>query len=402
MKTLYLDCGMGAAGDMLTAALLELFDNPLDILHELNHLGIPGVRFLAEKVKKCGITGTQIRVMVGNDEEIEGSSHHSKEHIQHHTHAHPHHAHSDLESINHLISHLHISETVQNHVTAVYNLLAHAESHVHGVQVDQIHFHEVGTIDALADIAAVCYLINKLAPDHICASAVHVGSGHVQCAHGILPVPAPATAHLLKGIPIYGGEIRGELCTPTGAALLKHFVTSFGSMPALATEAIGYGMGKKDFSAANCIRALLGYSDNQDTAISELTCTIDDMTGETIGFAAEHLRKMGALDVFTTPVSMKKNRPGIQFTVLCKKEDTEAIVRQIFLHTTTNGIREKKLNRYVLKSHFETIQTPYGPVRKKISEGFGAEHCKFEYEDLARIALENDLALNQVMPLLHT
>lgn len=272
MKTLYLDCAMGAAGDMLTAALLELLPDQEDFVSELNHMGLPDVVFSAEKCVKCGITGTHMSVKVhGAEEDAHGHSHHEHPHGHAHGHEHPyghehahdrHHAHghhhTDLHVIEHVLSHLTLPEQVKEDVLAVYGQIAQAESHVHGVPVEQIHFHEVGTLDAIADVAAVCLLMHRLSPEQVLASAVHVGSGSVRCAHGVLPVPAPATAHILRGVPIYGGSIRGELCTPTGAALLKHFVTGFGSMPVMRVSDIGYGMGKKDFEQANCVRAMLG------------------------------------------------------------------------------------------------------------------------------------------------
>ena len=380
MRTLYFDCGMGAAGDMLTAALVELFENPAAIIRELNTLGIPGVRFFSKASTKCGINGTHMQVLVWDTEEDED------------LHDHGHH-HSGLEQIDHIISHLRISDKVRRDVTAVYDLIAQAESHAHGVPVNQIHFHEVGTMDAIADITAVCYLLNKLQVEKICASAIHVGSGQVKCAHGILPVPAPATAYILRGVPTYGGEIRGELCTPTGAALLKHFVSEFGKMPVMVTDAIGYGMGKKDFPAANCVRAMLGHTDDQTDTVAELSCNLDDMTPEEIGFAMDRLLEAGALDVFTTPIGMKKNRPGTMLTVLCKPEKKDVLVRQLFRHTTTLGIRENILHRYTLERRTETLDTPYGPVRQKISSGYGVERSKPEYDDLTKIAREQEISL---------
>ena len=391
MRALYLDCSMGAAGDMLTAALLELTENPAAAVEELNRLGIPGVRFCVEKTQKCGITGTHMHVFVWDEEE------HAHMHApggEHHPHPHTHdHTHNDMAGICHILSHLQISENVRAHVLAVYELIAQAESHVHGVAVEQIHFHEVGNMDAIADITAVCYLLEKLQVERIFASAVHVGSGQVTCAHGILPVPAPATAHILKEVPIYGGQIRGELCTPTGAALLKHFVSEFGAMPVMKASAIGYGMGKKDFPAANCIRAILGQTDRQADTVAELSCNLDDMTGEELGFAMEQLLCAGALDVFTTPIGMKKSRPGVMLTVLCKLDDKAAMVQQIFRHTTTLGIRENLLNRYTLSRTVETVQTPYGPVRQKVASGYGVTRRKAEYEDLAQLARQQDTDL---------
>ena len=384
MKTLYIDCGMGAAGDMLTAALLELHPDREDFLQKLNGLGIPGVTFIAERSTKCGINGTRIRVAVQGEEETE------------HMHDHHHH-HGSMEDIRSIVSRLRIPTTVKLDILAVYEEIAQAESHVHGVPVEQIHFHEVGNMDAIADITAVCLLMHELKLDQILASAVHVGSGQVRCAHGILPVPAPATAHILQNIPIYGGSIKGELCTPTGAALLKHIVDEFGDMPAMKVKTIGYGMGKKDFERANCVRVLLGETQEKPEGIWELNCNVDDMTGEQIGFALEILMELGALDVFTIPIGMKKSRPGILLTVLCKEADKEKMVSLIFKHTTTLGIREKFCSRYTLRRKVETVGTPYGVIRKKVSAGYGIQRSKYEYEDVACAAKANNLSIAQVL-----
>ncbi len=394
MKTLYLDCGMGAAGDMLTAALLELFPNPDALVEELNALGVPGVRYEREKTQKCGIQGTHIHVYVGDTEE--GEHHHTHDH-----HSHEHH-HSGIEEIEHWISHIHADDAVKENIRAVYHRIAQAESTVHGVSVTDIHFHEVGTLDALADVSAVCYLMEKLGNPVVFASPVHVGSGHVCCAHGILPVPAPATAELLKGVPIYGGQIQGELCTPTGAALLKQFVKKFGDMPVMTPQAVGYGMGKKDFAMANCLRAVLGQTGGAEDNILELSCNLDDMTGEDIGFAMERLLDAGAPEVFTTPISMKKNRPGVLLTVLCRESQREEMVQLLFRHTTTLGIRETPHRRYTLTRRTIQADTAYGSVTCKISEGYGVIRCKPEYDDLARLAREKAVPIAQVRQSVHT
>lgn len=381
MNTLYLDCSMGCAGDMLTGALLELFPNRDEILAQLNALGIPQVEYIAEKSVKCGVTGTHIRVLVKGEEEEE-------EHHHHH-----HHHHSQMADIAHIAEHLHISENVRKQVLDIYQIIAQAESKVHGVPVEQIHFHEVGAMDAIADITAVCYLMDKLGVEKVFASPVHVGSGQVKCAHGLLPVPAPATAHILQGVPIYGGQVQGELCTPTGAALLKYYVNHFENMPPMVTTAIGYGMGKKDFDSPNCVRAMFGSTQGENNDILELSCNLDDMTSEEIGFALEQLMDNGALDVFTTAIGMKKSRPGIMLTILCRSEDKEKLLPLIFRHTTTLGVRENSMRRYTLNRRVETVQTPYGPVRQKVATGYGVERKKYEYEDLARLAREHDLSL---------
>lgn len=449
MKTLYLECGMGAAGDMLTAALLELMPDPEAAVAELNGLGIPGVQFSKEAVSKCGIGGTHMTVKVHGEEESEEMFHHHHEHHDHlhehehddesachehhhdhehiheghehhhdhthehsheHTHGHTHehahehgddghthHHHSSLHDIEHIVcGHLNIPDQVKQDVMAVYGLIAEAESHAHGVPVTEIHFHEVGTMDAIADITAVCLLMNKIAPDQVIVSPVHVGSGHVHCAHGILPVPAPATAYILNGVPMYGGAVKGELCTPTGAALLKHFATRFGDMPVMRTEAIGYGMGKKDFEQANCIRAMLGETEDAGDSVLQLECNVDDMTAEELGFAMEAILAAGALEVYTVAAGMKKSRPGTILCVLCHEDAKETLVRVIFRNTTTIGVREHRCSRYTLKRSFETVQTPYGDVQKKLSSGYGVTREKYEYEDLARIAREQGLSLAEV------
>lgn len=412
MKTLYLDCGMGAAGDMLTAALLELLPEREKMVEELNGLGIPGVEFSCEAASKCGIGGTHVSVRVHGAEESEemhdgGHDHghhhheeghdHERHHEESHDHEHHHHHHSGMHEIGHIVEKLPVPERIKKDILAVFGLIAEAESHVHGVPVNEIHFHEVGTMDAVADIAAVCVLMDRLAPDQVIVSPVHVGSGQVKCAHGILPVPAPATAYILKDAPIYGGEIRGELCTPTGAALLQYFASRFGAMPVMRASAIGYGMGKKDFPAANCVRALFGETEEAGDTVAELSCNVDDMTAEEVGYAMEAFFAAGALEVYTTPAGMKKSRPGVVIHVMCREDKKDEMAALIFRHTTTIGVRENISKRYTLKRFTETVQTPFGEIRKKISTGYGVTREKYEYEDLARIAKEQGKSIGEVL-----
>lgn len=419
MKTLYLECNMGAAGDMLAAALLELHPQPEEFVRRMNSLGIPGVEFSAQPAVKCGITGTHVSVTVHGEEEESQDVHlhhhdhhhdhehahdHDHDHHEHehheHDHGHGHHHHAGMGDIRHILSHLDIPQDVREDAEEVYELIALAESHAHGRPVEEIHFHEVGTLDAVADVVAVCWLIHDLGPEQILASPIHVGWGQVRCAHGILPVPAPATAHILRDVPTYGGSVEGELCTPTGAALLKHFAQSFGPSPVMRVEKIGYGMGKKDFEAANCLRAMLGETQEGRETIAQLCCNLDDMTPEALGFVQERLWEAGALDVTTTPVGMKKNRPGVLLTCMCRLEDRERLVSLLFRHTTTLGIRESQCSRYTLSRSQRSLETPWGPVRIKTSAGWGVTREKPEYEDLAKIARDQDLPLDKVKELL--
>ena len=420
MKTLYLECGMGAAGNMLMAALLELIPDRQAFIDRMNALGLPGVHVEAEKAVKCGITGTHMKVTVDGEEEESLDAHdhgdehhhhdhehehhhhdHDHDHEHHHDHDHDHdhhhhHHHTSVADIKGIIDGLKVSDRVKADAKAVYALIADAESRVHGHPVSEIHFHEVGTVDAVADVVGVCLLMEEIGAEQIVASPVHVGSGHVHCMHGILPVPAPATALILSGIPTYGGQVQGELCTPTGAALLKHFVSRFGDRPVMAAEAIGYGMGKKDFERANCLRAFLGSSEGEREEITRLECNLDDMTGEDIGFAMEQLFKAGARDVYTQSIGMKKSRPGVLLSVICLPQDADQLAAVMMQHTTTLGIRRQDLSRYTLQRSVETVETSFGPVRVKTATGMGVHRRKAEYDDLAALAEQNHVPLETV------
>ena len=398
---------MGAAGDMLLASLAELTGDVKACEEKLNSLGIPDVTYDFEKSVKCGIEGTHAHVAVYGVEEDEHmhehhDHEHSHEHDHHHEHTHEHeahdhhhdheheehhhHHHTHMSDIENIINGLNISDKVKGDALAVYGLIAEAESKAHGKPVTDIHFHEVGTMDAVADIVGVCVLLEQIGADKIVVSPLATGFGQVRCAHGILPVPAPATASIIEGIPTYSGNIEGELLTPTGAALLKHFADSFGTRPVMAIEKTGYGMGRKDFAKANMLRTFIGEADNESDKVVEMKFTVDDMTGEEIGYATGVLMDNGALDVFTTSVYMKKNRPGILFTVLVKLEDKEKFAKIIFENTTTIGIRFNEMERFKLARREEKVMTRFGEVSFKVSEGFGVTKTKPEYDDVKGIA----------------
>ena len=441
MKTLYLECNMGAAGDMLTAALLELLEDRDTFVNQMNSLIPEMISVSAEPSEKCGVTGTHLHVRLfdGLEEETETGAdpacdlhssdhahhmhdhaHHDHDHFHNHhdhvhlhdhpheTHDHKHHHHSGLSDIYSLIDGMELPEQVKTDAKAVYRIIAEAESSVHGKTMEQIHFHEVGTMDAVADVVGCCILMNQIGAGRVVVSPVHVGSGSVRCAHGLLPVPAPATALILRGVPIYGGAVQGELCTPTGAALLKYFATEFGSMPTMTVEKIGYGMGTKDFEhRPNCIRALLGYDDaaveekrgtetGEEDETAELCANLDDMTGEELGFAIETLLKEGALDVWCEPITMKKSRPAVKLLCLCRPYEQEKFAALILKHTTSIGVRSHLCRRFTLQRREVIRQTSWGPVSVKVCSGYGIEKEKAEFDELAAIAEKTNLSIGEI------
>lgn len=461
MRTLYFECNMGAAGDMLMGALYEICDRKELFLNTMNEALAPWqITISAESSVKHGITGTHMIVSIHGEEEpaspdgacdlTEHEHFHendkdSTEHLlfhandkdnKEHQHFHEninaaeHHHHTNYHSMLEKIQALQLPKKVRENAVAIYRLIGEAEARVHGTVLEQIHFHEVGTLDALADVVGCTYLIHLIAPEQILSSPIHVGNGFVRCAHGILSVPTPAAAEILMGVPYYTGSIAGELCTPTGAAILKHYVSHFLAMPPLTPEAIGYGMGNKDFEIANCIRIFLGESipqrlpswndpqafsslpddamDDKDSAMDNrngekitdvsfpcddsvlsISCNIDDMTGEALGLATEILMTAGALDVYTIPIQMKKNRPGILLTCICHLDEKDKFTGLFFLHTSTRGVRYQIFDRAKLESTFETRPTVYGNIRIKKSAGYGIQKEKLEFEDLKSVVFKN-------------
>ena len=408
MKTLYLDCQMGASGDMIAGALLELAGDRERTLAELNAIGIPGVVFEAQALSKCGIAATHLSVLVNGQEEgvaceehHHGAHHHHHEHeAHHHEHGAHHHEHRSLDDMLAIVDKLSLPSDVARRVREVYTLLAKAESRAHGRDVGEIHFHEVGAMDAVADIVAACWLFERTGADEVVASPVHVGSGTVMCAHGELPVPAPATAILLEGVPTYSdGVIRGELTTPTGAALLKSFVSRFAAQPPMSVEAIGYGAGAKDFPRANFVRAMLGAScEGATDEVLELRFNVDDMTGEELAFASDRIFQAGALDVSFAGVVMKKGRPGHIACVICRTVDRDAVVRAIFAHTSTLGVRELLCRRYEMERSVERVRLADGTeIRRKVASGYGVRRAKWEADDVAAYAVKNAISLDEAL-----
>ncbi|MEY8517770.1 nickel pincer cofactor biosynthesis protein LarC [Lachnospiraceae bacterium 29-84] len=443
MKTLFIECNMGAAGDMLMGALYELLDEPKQrsFLDTMNGLFPDKLMISPSPSEKCGVWGTKMNVAIlGRTEEAAGQTpvdephNHGQEAIsqRHHGQGASSHLHASYPKMLADIDRLPLPASVKEHAKAVYTLIGTAESNAHHTDISQIHFHEVGTLDALMDVTGCCLLMELLEPEQILASPIHVGSGSVRCAHGVLPVPAPATAYILRDVPIYGGSIEGELCTPTGAALLKHFVTQFTAMPPMSVEKTGYGMGTRDFSTANCLRAFWGsmeilpvpspkqLPDSYETKplapvteeetrpdfytelfhnldqILELSCNLDDMSPEAVSYAVNLLIDAGALDAYTTPVYMKKNRPGLLLTCLCNLEEESRFSRLILTHTATRGIRIQPCYRRTLDAQFRKVRTIYGEITVKISTGYGISKYKPEYEDVASAAKQCKVPFQKV------
>jgi hypothetical protein len=377
----------------------------------------PGARLEVSKVLRSGISATKVDVWTSDkdkDAPRDGESTfgesaqagmpvpHSHEHEHHEPRPHVHGRH--LSAIQKIIGAAAISESAKQRALDIFQSLGEAEAKIHNVAIEKIHFHEVGAVDAIADIVCAAVGSEALGVDEWICSPINVGGGTVQCSHGRMPVPAPATVELLKGAPIYSNGIDKELTTPTGAAILKTLVTRFGSVPSYKIEAAGYGAGTRDFPAhANVLRLTVGESfeaakETTPEIISVLEANIDDLNPQVFGYVMDKLLEAGALDVFGVPVQMKKNRPGMLLTVLSRTEDSQRLARIVFTETTTLGIRRREERREVLLRRSQAVQTPWGEVSMKIANLNGTvTNYAPEYEDCRRIASERGVPLKSVM-----
>ena len=370
MRTIYLDCSAGASGDMMLGALCGLLDDPYELERTIKDAGIPHVDVRVEKASASSVSGYRVHVLVHGEEEHQNDG--------------DHHHHSTQGSIKGIISSLNVSESVKRHALEIYGAIASAEAEVHGRPVDEVHFHEVGALDAVADVVGTCMLMEMLGAERIAASPLRTGYGQVRCAHGILPVPAPATALLLRGVPVYAGDAEGEFTTPTGAALVSHFAQEYGRMPLMTYERVGTGFGSMmKEGVADMLRAFLGDSDPGMPTMTQIECNLDDMTPEDIGEAIAAIMDEGALDVSVLPATMKKGRPGHMMVVLCRDADRDRMAMSVIRNTSTIGVRMHRCERVELASRFETVSTRFGDVRVKISEGRGISKWKPVHDDIA-------------------
>ena len=381
MKCAYFDCFSGISGDMTLGALLDA-GVPLEQLRaELRALDLPGWELTAEKVWKNGVAATYAQVRAEDTQR-----------------------HRSLTTILDIIEKSSLSHNVKDRSVAVFNKLGEAEAAVHDVPLEKIHFHEVGAVDAIVDIVGACVGFNVLGIDSFACSALNVGGGTAKMAHGVLPVPAPATARLLVGRPTYSSGVQRELVTPTGAAIVAALCTAFGPQPPMIVNAIGYGAGTADLEGQpNVLRLMVGESSEKRVAaesetIRVLEANLDDMNPQIYGYFLEKALAAGALDVFTTPVQMKKNRPGMLVTVLCKPEDEAKFHEMFFRETTTLGVRTYTAGRRVLARQWETVHTAFGDVRIKVARLNGhIRQASPEFEDCRKLAEAKNVPLQRVM-----
>lgn len=402
MKTLYFDCSSGISGNMTLGALVEILGDEQYLVKELKKLQVDGYHIEISKKVKNGITGTYVDVVL-KDHHHHEHEHHHEEHHHEYEHEH-HHEHRNLHDVNHIIENSNLKEETKQLAKRIFRRVAEAESKVHHKSIEEVHFHEVGAIDSIVDIVGTAILINKIQPDKIISSVVNDGYGFIECAHGTMSVPVPATSEIFSkaGVKCRQIDIDTELVTPTGAAIISELATEFTVMPTMTVQKIGWGAGKKDLKIPNVLKVYLGemeetLEEKQEIAVMETN--IDDTTGEILGYTAEKLMQNGALDAFFTPIYMKKGRPAYRLTVACRKENIEKLQTIIFRETTTIGIRYRYEKRNVLPREKVEVNTEYGLVQAKQVK-LGEETYTYpEYESLKKIAEEQNIPLKDLYQL---
>ena len=408
MKILYFDCFAGISGDMTIGALLDLGLDFEFLINELAKLGVSGYELSLTRVDRSGINAAKFDVHLSSIEINHHHDHSHKEHTHSHETHHPspitHHSHNhrSLSTIKHLIESSTLSEKVKQNSLAIFQRIGEAESKIHGVDIESVHFHEVGAVDSIVDIIGACIGLEALGIEKIISSPLHVGYGTFTCAHGTYPIPGPAATEILRGVPIYAKEIEGELVTPTGAAIVATLASEFSKMPMMRVEKVGYGAGTRTYEKfPNVLRAVLGEIEIKDATpdtISVIEANIDDLSPQIFGHLMEQALTAGALDIFYTPVQMKKNRPGILLTLLCAVGDREKFIELIFRETTTLGIRYRTENRVILQREFLSVETEFGPVKIKIARDANGKVINVapEYEDCQAAAMKHQVAVRIV------
>lgn len=376
MNIAYINPVGGLSGDMLVAALLEGGGNEDLLLQNLRKLSLPNWKWQRNEETRCGFGGCKIDFVIDD---------HKEEDVRH------------LSEIIHIIKDAHFPAAAEETALNTFSLLADAEAKAHRLNRERIHFHEVGATDTILDICAVSLLVHDLCLEKIVCSPLPMGCGSVRCAHGEIPLPAPALNELLCGVPVFGNAVKGETVTPTGIALLKALSCQFGNFPAMRIARTGVGLGKRDGEVPNLLRVFIGKSDESPAhELFRLECTVDDMTGEDLGFLWDVIYDTGINDMYFTPIEMKKGRPGIKITVLTEREYLEEARDALLNHTTTLGMIVTPADRFTLQRYFQKVTTPYGDVTYKCAEGYGVKKTKAEYEDLKKIALATNVPLAEI------
>ena len=394
MKTLYFDCSSGISGNMTLGALLEIIGDENYLLEELKKLNVDGYKIEISKQVKNGIIGTYVDVIL--DEE----HHHEHEHDHEHEHHH-HHEHRNLNDVYSVIDNSSLDEKTKALAKRIFLRVAKAESKVHNKPLEEVHFHEVGAIDSIIDIVGTAILINKISPDRIISSVVNDGYGFIECAHGTMAVPVPATSEIFaaSNVKFRQIDIDTELVTPTGAAIIAELAEEFTTLPAMVTEKIGWGTGTKNLKIPNVLKVYYGEIQEQNENFVVMETNVDDCSGEVLGYTSEKLFENGALDVFFTPIFMKKNRPAYRLTVACKKEDMFKLQNIIFKETTTIGIRYRFEARTELGREFVEVDTKYGKIKAKKVTNDGETYVYPEYESMKKVAKENNIPLKELYKL---
>lgn len=401
MKVLYFDCSSGISGNMTLGALMELVDDPDYLQKELKKVHVDGYHLHVSKTKKNGITGTYVDVHLEADHHHHHDHDHEHEHHHHdhkHHHDHHHHDHRNLFDVNKIIDEADIDLKAKELAKKIFLKVALAESKVHNETLENVHFHEVGAIDSIVDIIGTAILITKIAPDKIMSSVVNDGHGFIQCAHGMISVPVPATSEIFAASDVMFRQIDidTELVTPTGAAIIAQLAQSFGTMPAMKVNKIGWGCGTKDLKIPNVLKVLCGTIEENQDEILVIETNIDDCSGEILGFTMEQLFAQGALDVFFTPIFMKKNRPAYRLSIACHPQQLKAMQDVIFKHTTSIGLRYRCEQRTILNRQNTAVMTPFGEVRGKVIDFDGSRYVYPEYEDVKAIAQKQGLSIRDV------
>lgn len=379
-KVLYFDCFAGISGDMTVGALIDLGADEKELMRQLDSLHLHGYRIEIKKALKNGISGTDFNVIVEEE---------------HSHHAHHHHS-RNLSDISDIINSSPLDSSVKELSLKIFHEIAVAESKIHAKSIDEIHFHEVGAVDSIVDIVASAICLNMIKPDKIISSPLNLGEGTVECAHGVFPVPAPATAEILKGIPVYSSGIKKEMTTPTGAAIIKCIAQEFSSFPAMKIDSTGYGLGKRNLEVPNVLRVVVGEMDYSEKKVM-IETNIDDMSGEIYSYLMNKLFESGALDFFITPVIMKKSRPAHVLSVLCESGKVDALEEIIFTETTTFGTRRYEVERSELERTISKVKTSYGEI--SVKKGYlNGKYLKFspEYDECAEAAKKHGVPVREV------